>query len=97
MEFLTFGTIAPPVGIGQSDVDARIAQEATRAAELVAGGALLRIWRPPSAADEWKNVGLWEAPSEAELHLLLDSLPMREWMTLEVLPLAEHPSDPGHA
>jgi muconolactone D-isomerase len=95
MDFLTFATITPPAGTTEQQIAERVEREAARAAELVAEGMLRRIWRPPLGPGEWKNVGLWSASGEQQLREALDSLPMREWMSIEVLPLSEHPSDPG--
>jgi muconolactone D-isomerase len=97
MEFLTFAIIVPPAGVSRAAVDERIAREASRAAQLTASGALVRIWRPPLGPGEWKNVALWSAPGELALWDLLDSLPMRPWMTIDVIPLSPHPSDPVSA
>ena len=69
------------------------AEEARRARELVAAGVLRRIWRTPDVA--WGNLGLWSARNEAHLDDVLQSLPLRPWMSVESTRLSEHPSDPG--
>ena len=45
---------------------------------------------------ELRSLGIWRAADEAELHeKVLDTLPLRPWMTLTVTPLESHPNDPG--
>lgn len=68
------------------------ARESRRAAELAAEGHLRALWR---VSGRWANRGLWRAESEAHLRDLLDSLPLRPYMTLVIEPIEEHPSDPG--
>lgn len=70
--------------------DLRLA-EAKRAKELAAQGHIVALWRVP---EEWANRGLWRATSMDELNILLDSLPLRPYMTIHVDTLLEHPSDP---
>ncbi len=67
-------------------------QEAIRARELAGQGALLRLWR---ASSKWGNWGLWRGASKDELMRLLDSLPLRPFMAIEIHDLAPHPSDPA--
>lgn len=66
--------------------------EAARAAELAATGNLQRLWRLPQG---WSNIGLWSAQDQEALERLLDSLPLRPYMTIDVQPLHDHPSDPS--
>ena len=94
-EFLTEALIEPPTGTPREEVDRRVAAEGERAAELAASGRLLRAWRPE--AEGWRNILLWQADDEAALAVLIDSLPLREWMTVQVRPLREHPSDPARS
>jgi len=69
-------------------------QEAERAAELAIAGHLKRLWRVPG---RWANIGLWTAPSEADVWKLLDTLPLRPYMTIDIEILRPHPSDPDIA
>jgi muconolactone D-isomerase len=62
--------------------------EAERGRELLASGALRRIWRVPGRR---ANVSLYEAPDATELHTLLTSLPLWPWMDVHVQALATHP------
>ena len=62
--------------------------EAERGRELLASGALRRIWRMPGRR---ANVSLYEASDPTELHALLMSLPLWPWMDIHVEALAMHP------
>jgi muconolactone D-isomerase len=94
MEFLVHIQVEWPPD-GDADELARLTSaERTRAAELAAEGRLRRMWRVPG---RWANWGLWEAPDATALHEALSSLPLYPWLSIEVEPLAAHPSDPEHA
>jgi len=69
------------------------AAEGRRAAELADQGVLLRLWRTPD--EPWSNLGLWDAPDEAALDGILQTLPLYPWMRISVMRLSEHPSDPA--
>ncbi|MFC4609587.1 muconolactone Delta-isomerase family protein [Streptomyces maoxianensis] len=94
-EFLVELTTDIPEGTDPAEVDRRRAAEAVRAKELAATGHLVRLWRP---VGELRSVGLWRADNEAELHeKVLDTLPLRSWMTSVVTAVESHPNDPGKA
>ncbi|MDX2704516.1 muconolactone Delta-isomerase family protein [Streptomyces sp. PA03-6a] len=94
-EFLVEVTTNIPDGTDPAEVDRRRAAEAVRAAELIAAGHLVRIWRP---VGEMRSIALWRAADEAELYdKVLDTLPLWPWMTSVVTALQSHPNDPGRA
>ena len=94
-EFLVEITTTIPDGTDPAEVDSRRAAEAVRARELAAAGHLVRLWRP---VGEPRSIGVWRAADEADLHRnVLDTLPLRAWMTVGVTPLQSHPNDPGQA
>lgn len=68
-----------------------VAVERSRAAELIAAGNLVRMWRVPGRRENW---GLWRARDATDLHRVLTSLPFWPYMDLHVHPLADHPVDP---
>jgi muconolactone D-isomerase len=79
---------------GEADPDelARLtADERRRAKELVELGRIRRLWRIPGRRANW---GLWQAADATELHEAISSLPLFPWLSVEVHPLAAHPSDP---
>lgn len=65
--------------------------ESQRAAELAQSGSLQKLWR---VQGRWANVGIWRAADIAELNEVIDSLPLRPWITLHIDALESHPSDP---
>ena len=92
-EFLVEITTTIPDGTDPAEVSSRRAAEAVRARELAAAGNLVRLWRP---AGELRSIGVWRAVDETDLHQnVLDTLPLRSWMSLAVTPLQRHPNDPG--
>jgi muconolactone D-isomerase len=92
-EFLVEITTTIPDGTDPADVDARRAAEAIRAGELAATGNLVRLWRP---VGELRSIGLWRAADETDLHTnVLDTLPLRPWMSFAVTAVRPHPNDPG--
>ncbi len=95
MEFLVDMVTTVPAGTTDAQVDAIRSREAARSRELAAQGHLLRLWRPPLHAGEWRTWGLFQAADATELESVLSSMPLRVWRHDTVTPLTEHPSDPG--
>src|SRR5260370_3021966 len=95
MEFLVDMVTTVPDGTTDAQVDAIRTREAARARELAAQGYLLRLWRPPLEAGEWRTWGLFQAADATELESMLSSMPLRVWRHDTVTPLSAHPSDPG--
>lgn len=92
-EFLVTITTTVPDGTAPEEVDRRRAAEAVRAKELAAAGHLVRLWRPAAGGP---TVGLWRAADATALHTtVLDTLPLRPWMTFDVTELTSHPNDPA--
>lgn len=91
MEFLVHIEVGWPPD-GDPDELARLtAGERERASELAKEGRIRRMWRIPGRRANW---GLWEAPDATALHAAIASLPLFRWLSVEVVPLAAHPSDP---
>jgi muconolactone delta-isomerase len=95
MEFLVDMVTTVPGGTTDDEIADMRAREGARAAELIAQGNLLRLWRPPLAPGEWRTWGLFSAASADELMSVLASMPLRAWRQDTVTPLTPHPSDPG--
>src|SRR2546430_14435341 len=95
MEFLVDMMTTVPDGTTDAEVDAIRIREAARSRELAAQGHLLRLWRPPVKAGEWRTWGLFQAADATELETVLSSMPLRVWRHDSVTPLTAHPSDPG--
>lgn len=67
-----------------------IAAEQDRVLELQKLGVWPHLWR---VVGQDSNISIFDVPSNDELHALLSSLPLWEFMRVEVTPLATHPSD----
>ena len=97
MEFLVEFEVEVPAGTPDAEVEQRQRAESAAAAQLAAGGHLVRLWRRPLAGDGTAAVGLYRAGSEAALDGLLAALPLADWLRLTVTPLEAHPNDPATA
>jgi muconolactone D-isomerase len=64
------------------------AREHQRAKELQLQGKWLHLWR---VAGKYENVSIFDVESPAELHDILNSLPLYPYMELEVSALCHHP------
>jgi muconolactone delta-isomerase len=95
VEFLVTMTTHVPDGTSDAAVEDIRAREAAHSLELAREGHLLRLWRPPLQAGEWRSLGLFGAADRAEVESVLLSMPLRVWRTDEVLELSPHPNDPG--
>jgi muconolactone D-isomerase len=91
VEFLVHITVNWPPD-GDEDTKARLVdEEAARAKVLAEAGVIERLWRIPG---RWANVGVWRADDATRLHEAISSLPLYPWLSVRVVPLARHPSDP---
>ena len=93
-EFLTTFDVRVPPGAEPEVVAERFRQEARRTAELAAAGHLLRLWRLPG---DNRALGQWQASGPDVVADLLASLPLADWLGVQTVALARHPSDPATA
>jgi len=91
MQFLVHIEVGWPADGDPAELERFSAAERRRAAELAEAGMICRLWRVPGRRANW---GVWEAPDATALHDAITSLPFFPWLSVEVHPLAEHPSDP---
>jgi muconolactone D-isomerase len=94
MEYLVDMVTTIPEKTSSLKVDEIRAAEAVQSAELSREGHLIRLWRPPLGQGEWRSIGLFKAANEADLHKILNSLPLHIWMKVTITPLTPHPNDP---
>ncbi|HET7677906.1 MAG TPA: muconolactone Delta-isomerase family protein [Candidatus Limnocylindrales bacterium] len=91
MEFLVQIDVEWPPDGDPAELARLTAAERERAQDLAAEGVIRRLWRIPGRRANW---GIWEAADGTALHAALVSLPLFPWLSIEVYPLAAHPSDP---
>jgi muconolactone D-isomerase len=63
-------------------------QEHERAMQLQQQGKWLHLWR---VAGKYANISVFDVESSAELHEILNSLPLYPFMKVEVTALCKHP------
>ena len=63
-------------------------KEHGRAADLQRSGKWLHLWR---VVGQWANISVFDVESGAELHGILESLPLRPYMEIAVTALCRHP------
>jgi muconolactone delta-isomerase len=91
-EFLTTFVVTVPPGTSPDMVETVTAREADRARELAREGRLVRLWTLPGPA---RILGHWQATDGHAMGRILRSLPMRDWLAVDTVPLTRHPSDPA--
>lgn len=87
MEFLVHIIFRWPPELPLSERDALKAAERARGLELRRAGTIGRIWRLPG---QQANIGIWRAVDATQLHHVLASLPLVDFMEIVVVPLAKH-------
>jgi muconolactone D-isomerase len=66
-----------------------LARERAYSQELQRAGKWVHIWR---VVGKYSNLSVFDVADNEELHALLWGLPLFPYMTVEVTPLAAHPS-----
>jgi muconolactone D-isomerase len=89
LEFLVTTELRPITGIDPAEVKRLYVQERQRGFELFAQGSIRQIWRVPGAP--YRTVSIRVAPDVATLQADLESLPLFDWLTIQVTPLTPHP------
>lgn len=67
-----------------------LAAEKAYSQELQRGGEWPHIWR---CAGQYSNISILDVKDNERMHEILWGLPLFKYMTVEVTPLATHPSD----
>jgi muconolactone D-isomerase len=79
-----------PHDLDPAERDKLVATEKARALELQRAGVWPHLWR---IVGRYSNISIFDVGSNDELHDILSSLPLYPFMTIQVTPLATHPSD----
>lgn len=67
-----------------------VSREKAYSQELQRSGVWPHIWR---CVGKYSNLSIFDVDSNQTLHDILSKLPLFPYMTIEVTPLATHPSD----
>jgi muconolactone D-isomerase len=81
-------TVRIPHDADQDEINKLNAQEHERAKELQLQHKWLHLWR---VAGKFANISVFDVESPAELHEILNSLPLYRFMEVEVTALCRHP------
>ncbi len=77
-----------PLDFDKDKLDELGRREHARAAELQRQGKWLHLWR---VAGQRANISVFSVETPLELHEILESLPFRPFMTIDVTALCRHP------
>jgi muconolactone D-isomerase len=89
MLYLVRMDVHPPADLPAEELDRLRRTEKARALELQRSGEWRELWR---IAGEYANYSVFDVESHDALHDLLSTLPLFPFMTVDVTPLATHPS-----
>ncbi|MEV6227688.1 muconolactone Delta-isomerase [Saccharopolyspora shandongensis] len=67
-----------------------LAREKAYSQKLQQGGEWAHLWR---CVGQYSNLSVFDVADNERLHEILWNLPLFPYMTIEVTPLAQHPSD----
>ncbi|GEL17524.1 muconolactone Delta-isomerase [Pseudonocardia asaccharolytica] len=81
--------VAIPRDLDPAERDTLLATEKARALELQRAGVWVHLWR---IVGQYSNVSVFDVESTDQLHQILWTLPLFPFMTVQVTPLAQHPS-----
>jgi muconolactone D-isomerase len=82
--------VAIPTDMHPDEKAAVIAGEKAYSQELQRSGEWAHIWR---CVGQYSNLSIFDVESNERLHQILWNLPLFPYMTIQVTPLASHPSD----
>jgi muconolactone D-isomerase len=88
MLFHVYITVQIPHNADPEKIKELGAQEHERAKELQQQGKWVHLWR---VAGKFANVSVFKVDDPAELHEVLNSLPLYPYMEVEVTALCHHP------
>ncbi len=88
MLFHVYMSVHIPLDVDRADIEKLGEQEHERAKALQEQGKWLHLWR---VAGKFANVSIFSVESPAELHEILNSLPLYRFMEVEVTALCRHP------
>lgn len=90
MLYLVRMDVTPPRDMDPDEFSRIKAREKDYALGLQRDGRWRHIWR---VVGQYSNYSIFDVAGNDELHRILQDLPLYPYMTIEVTPLATHPSD----
>ena len=81
--------VAIPRDLDPDERSRLVATEKERALELQRKGTWVHLWR---IVGQYSNISVFDVDSTDELNDILWSLPLFPYLTVQVTPLAQHPS-----
>jgi muconolactone delta-isomerase len=91
-EFLTTFVLTIPPRTSTTTVETVTGQEAERTRQLADDNRLIRLWSLPGHG---RNLGHWQARDSQQMQDIVQSLPMTDWLNVDIVQLGRHPSDPA--
>lgn len=88
-EFLTTLTVTIPTGTSSEQVEEMYANEGRHSHRLGEQGKLLRLWKLPGTG---RGLALWQVRDDEEMRDIVASLPLAPWLTVDTVPLSQHPN-----
>jgi muconolactone D-isomerase len=82
--------VALPHGMDPDVRTDTLARERTYCRDLQRAGEWVSIWR---CVGQYSNLSIFDVADNERLHEKLWNLPLFPYMTIEITPLAQHPSD----
>ncbi|WP_022981470.1 muconolactone Delta-isomerase [Ideonella sp. B508-1] len=89
MLFMVEMQVNIPASVDPAEAARIKAEEKAYSQALQREGKWPHIWR---VVGQYANVSIFDVESNDELHTLLSQLPLFPYMTIQVTPLARHPS-----
>jgi muconolactone delta-isomerase len=89
MDFLVRTEFLRPTAMGSRELDQLRRREAAQAHALQQAGTIRQLWREEGTTVAW---GIWEAPSEDAVRASVNSLPLSQWMSIDVHHVINHPN-----
>ena len=89
MLFAVTMDVALPVDLDPDERADVLAREKAYSQDLQRGGEWVSIWR---CVGQYANLSIFDVAGNERLHEILWGLPLFGYMTIEVTPLATHPS-----
>jgi muconolactone D-isomerase len=82
--------VALPHGMDSDVRTDTLAREKAYSHDLQRAGEWVSIWR---CVGQYSNLSIFDVADNERLHEILWNLPLFPYMTIDVTPLAQHPSD----